>query len=137
MMPFDKYVWSPAYGWCADKYGISRQVMYDNREETKVTQLIPSLLFVQGNNGKAQEAIDFYTSIFPNSDIDFTRAYTGDEGETPGNLAHAEFKLNGQQFIATDSGADHKFNFNEGISLAIECDGQDEVDYYWEKLISD
>ena len=110
--------------------------MYDNREQTTINQLIPSLLFVQDNNGKAKEAIEFYTNIFPNSKIDFTREYTGDEWETVGNIAHAEFMLNDQIFIATDSGQDHKFSFSEGVSLSIEVDWQNEVDYYRDKFIS-
>lgn len=79
MMPFQAYERSPAYGWCNDKFGVSRQVMYDNRKETTLSQLIPSFLFVQDNNGKAQAAMDYYTSIFPNSQIENSRPYTGDE----------------------------------------------------------
>lgn len=137
LMDFADYPWSKGYGWCNDKYGVSRQVMYDDRPESSSNKLIPSFLFVQDNNGKAQSAMEFYTSIFPNSKIENSRLYTGDEGETAGNLAHAEFTLNNQLFIATDSSQDHKFSFSEGVSLSIECDGQEQVDYYWEKLISD
>lgn len=138
MMPFDEYIWSPAYGRCNDKYWASRQVMYDNREETTQNQLIPSLMYTGKNNGKTKEAIDFYTNAFPNSKIDFTRPYgENNMWENPNNLNHAEFKLNNQQFIAMDSWLDHKFTFSEWISLAIECDGQEEVDHYWNILTSD
>lgn len=137
LMDFADYPWSKAYGRCNDKYGVSRQVMYDDCPENTSNKLIPSFLFVQHNNGKAQSAMDFYTNIFPSSRIENSRPYTGDEWEIVGNLAHAEFTLNNQLFIATDSSANHQFTFTEGVSLAIECDGQDEVDYYWEKLTSD
>jgi len=130
MMEFNEYTRSPAYGRCNDKYGVSRQIMYDNREETTQHALVPSLLFVKENNGKAQEAMKFYTSIFPQSNIDFIRNYQEGENDTAGNIAHAEFKLVGQQFIIADSGLAHQFQFNDGISLAVSCQDQAEVDTY-------
>jgi predicted 3-demethylubiquinone-9 3-methyltransferase (glyoxalase superfamily) len=74
-MPFDAYDRSPSYGWCNDKYGVSRQVMYDDRTETDKNALIPSLMYTGVNNGKTQEAMELYTKIFPASKIDFSRAY--------------------------------------------------------------
>jgi len=138
MMPFQSYDRSPAYGWCNDKYGVSRQVMYDNRPESTTNALVPSLMYTGANNGKTQEAMELYTSIFPASQIDFTRPYGENAmGENPAHLNHAEFTLVHQQFIAMDSGMDHKFTFNDGISLSVSCADQAEVDKYWEKLISD
>lgn len=137
MMEFNEYTRSPAYGRCNDKYGVSRQVMYDNREETHQHALVPSLLFVWANNGKAQEAMDLYTSIFPASRIDFIRKYAEGMGETIGNIAHAECKLINQQFIIAESGLDHKFQFNDGISLSVSCADQAEVDSYRNALIAD
>jgi len=137
MMAFDEYMRSPAYGRCNDKYGVSRQVMYDNREETTQNAVVPSLLFVGANAGKAQEAMDLYTSIFPESKTDFVRKYQEGEGETVGNIAHGEFKLAKQQFIIADSGLEHKFQFNDGISLAVSCQDQAEVDKYRDALIAD
>ncbi len=136
MMAFDEYMRSPAYGRCNDKYGVSRQVMYDNREETNQHALVPSLLFVGANTGKAQEAMDLYTSILPASKIDFVRKYEEGEGETVGNIAHGEFKLTNQQFIIADSWLDHKFAFNDGISLAVSCADQAEVDTYRNALVA-
>lgn len=138
MMPFDTYDRSPAYGRCNDKYGVSRQVMLDNRSETTTNTLVPSLMYVGANNGKTQEAMEFYTHIFPDSMIDFSRKYWENAmGENPTHLNHAEFKLINQQFIAMDSGQDHKFNFNDGISLSVSCKDQAEVDRYRNALISD
>lgn len=138
MMPFDAYERSPAYGWCSDKYGVSRQVMYDNRPESTTNALVPSLMYIGANNGKTAEAMAWYTSIFPDSKIDFTRPYGENQmGEDPTHLNHAEFKLMNQQFISMDSGIEHNFTFNDGISLAVSCTDQAQVDYYWEKLISD
>lgn len=138
LMPFDAYDRSPSYGWCNDKYGVSRQVMYDDRTETDKNALIPSLMFTGVNNGKTQEAMELYTKIFPASKIDFSRAY-GENAmwENPAHLNHAEFTLVNQQFIAMDSGMDHKFQFNDGVSLSVSCADQAEVDAYREALIAD
>lgn len=131
MMEYAEYERSPGYGRCNDKYGVSRQVMYDNREDTTNNALVPSLMYTWVNNGKTKEAMEFYTALFPNSKIDFTRPYGENTiGENPEHLNHAEFKLVWQQFIAMDSWLDHKFSFNDGISLAISCDGQEEIDKY-------
>jgi predicted 3-demethylubiquinone-9 3-methyltransferase (glyoxalase superfamily) len=138
MMEYQAYERSPAYGRCNDKYGVSRQVMRDNRAETSTHAMVPSMMFIGTNNGKTKEAMDYYCSIFPNSAVDFTRPYGENEfGENPEHLNHAEFKLSGQQFIAMDSGMNHKFQFDDGVSLAVSCDGQEETDYYREKLIAD
>jgi predicted 3-demethylubiquinone-9 3-methyltransferase (glyoxalase superfamily) len=104
MMEYQAYDRSPAYGRCNDKFGVSRQVMYDNRETSTQHMFVPSLLFTQNMVGKAQEAMDYYCSLFPHSNVDFTRPYGENAmGENPVHLAHAEFKLAGQQFIAQES----------------------------------
>lgn len=138
LMPYDAYERSPAYGRCTDKYGVSRQVMLDDRAETTTNAMIPSMMFIGANNGKTKEAMDYYCSIFPQSGVDFTRPYGENAmGENPENLNHAEFKLSGQQFIAMDSGMEHKFQFDDGVSLMVTCDRQEEVDYYREKFTAD
>ena len=74
MMEFAAYDRSPAYGRCNDKYGVSRQVMYDDRENRQ-NMLIPSLMFTQEVAGRAQEAMEFYTKLFPNAEIQSTWSY--------------------------------------------------------------
>jgi predicted 3-demethylubiquinone-9 3-methyltransferase (glyoxalase superfamily) len=76
---------------------------------------------------KGQEAIDFYTSIFKNSKINSSMIMPG-----TGQLLYASFTLDGQDFMAMDAGA--HFKFEEGFSLFVSCETQEEVDYYWEKL---
>jgi predicted 3-demethylubiquinone-9 3-methyltransferase (glyoxalase superfamily) len=81
---------------------------------------------------RAEEAVEFYTSIFPDSRIVSTSRY-GDAGPGPkGSLMTATFELAGQQFMALNGGP--SFNFTQGISLFVSCETQDEVDEYWEKL---
>lgn len=79
MMPFDAYPRSKAYGRCSDKFGVSRQVMYDDCEEHATHQLIPSLMFIGANDGKAKEAMSKYISIFPASNQGAIHTY-GDMG---------------------------------------------------------
>ena len=135
MMWRDSYPRSKAYWRCNDKNWVSRQIMYND----KITQnqIISSLMFVWANNGKAKEALDYYTGIFDDSKIDNIYPYWDWEWETVWNISHAEFKLANQQFIAMDSSADHKFNFSDWISLMISCDGQEEVDKFWNKFVND
>lgn len=81
---------------------------------------------------QAEEAVNLYTSIFPNSRIVSTRRY-GDAGPgSKGSLMTATFELDGQEFSALNGG--QSFTFAEGISLFVDCESQEEVDRYWEKL---
>lgn len=81
---------------------------------------------------QAEEAVELYTSLFPNSRVTSTRRY-GDAGPGPkGSLMTAAFELDGQEFIALNGGP--SFSFAQGISLFVNCDSQDEVDELWEKL---
>ena len=91
-------------------------------------------MFVGEQNGKAEQAINFYTSIFDNTNIQGILKYNTGDDDIDGNVKHAQFSLNGYTMMAMDSSADHKFQFNEGVSIVITCDTQDEIDYYWDKL---
>jgi predicted 3-demethylubiquinone-9 3-methyltransferase (glyoxalase superfamily) len=83
-------------------------------------------------NDQAEEAINFYTSIFPSSRIVST-TYYGDAGPGPaGTLMSATFELEGQPFMALNGGP--SFSFAQGISLFVDCETQAEVDELWEKL---
>jgi predicted 3-demethylubiquinone-9 3-methyltransferase (glyoxalase superfamily) len=137
LMPFDAYSRSPAYGRCNDKFGVSRQVMYDNAEGHTENKVIPSLMFTGANAGKAEEAMNLYSSIFPASKVGNIHRYQEGEPDVPGYVAHGEFTLVNQLFIAMDSSAPHGFTFNDGISLAVSCKDQEEVNYYWNKLALD
>ena len=63
--------------------------------------------------------------------------YTGEEGETPGNVQHGQFMVNDYLIMIMDSSYPHSFNFNEGVSLVVECGTQEEIDTYWERLSSE
>lgn len=96
-------------------------------------KIIPNLWF----NQNAKEAVNFYTSIFPESKIISTTYYPENgledfQKDFAGKELTIEFDLNGQRFIAINAGND--FKFTEAVSFAVNCKDQDEIDYYWEKL---
>ena len=92
-------------------------------------------MFVGAVCGKAEEAINFYLSIFKDSRMGAMHRYsTGQEPDEPGTVMFADFMLLGQWFTAMDSGREHHFAFNEAISFIVSCETQEEIDYYWERL---
>lgn len=97
-----------------------------------VQRITPCLWF----DDQAEEAAKFYTGIFPNSEISSVARYSeaGQEihGRPPGSVMVVAFELDGQAFTALNGGP--IFKFNEAVSFQVNCDTQDEVDYYWDKL---
>jgi predicted 3-demethylubiquinone-9 3-methyltransferase (glyoxalase superfamily) len=125
---------SGRYGWTEDKYGLSWQIMYAGGNEIK-QKITPVLMFVGDVYGKAEEAINFYASVFRNAKVgDIARYPTGLEPDKEGTVMYSSFTLEGQEFGAMDSARMHDFKFNEAISFIIHCENQEEIDYYWEKL---
>jgi predicted 3-demethylubiquinone-9 3-methyltransferase (glyoxalase superfamily) len=118
-----------------DKYGLSWQLILTNPDGEERPVIIPSLLFVGNVCGKAEEASDFYLSVFKNSKRGAIARYPGGmEPDKEGTVMFTDFKLEGQWFAAMDSARMHNFIFNEAISLIVKCEDQREIDYYWEKL---
>ena len=133
LMPLDRYPFSEKYGWVEDKYGVSWQLML-SRDVIK-QQVVPSLMFVGDMNGKAESAIQFYTSIFKNSEVKEVFRYGPDHKPNQQDaVMFADFLLEGQHFAAMDSGLEHNFTFNEAVSFIVSCRNQEEIDYYWGKL---
>ncbi|MEW6320467.1 MAG: VOC family protein [Acidobacteriota bacterium] len=81
---------------------------------------------------QAEEAARFYTSIFPNSRVGAITRYGEGAPGPAGGVMTVAFELEGREFIALNGGP--HFAFNESISFSIDCETQEEVDYYWEKL---
>jgi predicted 3-demethylubiquinone-9 3-methyltransferase (glyoxalase superfamily) len=135
LMPLDKYPFSERYGWVQDKYGLSWQLILSRPEGEERPFIVPSLMFVGAVCGKAEEAIDFYRSVFQDSKLGTVARYdTGQEPDKEGTIMFADFMINDQWLAAMDSARNDKFAFNEAISLIIPCDTQEEIDYFWQKL---
>jgi predicted 3-demethylubiquinone-9 3-methyltransferase (glyoxalase superfamily) len=137
LMELGEYPFSQRYGWVLDRYGLSWQVMFmgDRKVEQRI---IPTLMFVGKQCGKAEEAIRFYASVFDDATVgDILRHGKGDEPNKEGTVKHVGFTLRGQGFAAMDSAREHNFAFNEAISFMVNCKDQQEIDYYWGKLSAD
>jgi predicted 3-demethylubiquinone-9 3-methyltransferase (glyoxalase superfamily) len=95
-------------------------------------QKITPFLWFDSN---AEEAANFYVAVFKNSKVKGMTHYTGEEpsGEI-GSVMTVSFELDGQEFVALNGGP--QFKFTEAISFVINCETQEEIDYYWEKLSS-
>ena len=135
LMPLGEYPFSERYGWVQDRYGLSWQLIYTNPEGEERPLIIPSLLFVGDIYGKAEEASDFYLSVFKNTKRGTIARYPSEmEPDQESMVMFTDFKLEGQWFSAMDSAREHGFNFNEAISFMLFCKDQEEIDYYWNKL---
>ncbi len=91
-------------------------------------KIIPNLWF----DTESEEAADFYVSVFKDSRILNVTHYPEGAPREAGMVMTVEFELDGQRFVGINGGPD--FKFDEAISFQIDCEDQDEVDYYWERL---
>ncbi|KPH14879.1 VOC family protein [Chryseobacterium sp. ERMR1:04] len=140
LMPLDSYSWSKKYGWLKDKYDVTWQIFLGEKQTEQ--KIIPTFMFIHGNNGKALEAMELYTHTFPNSTIgNIVRYGEGSEGhpnpEPAKNIQHANFEINGYSLFCMDNSYDHPFDFNEGISMVVMTDDQEQTDHLWNALTSD
>ncbi|RZJ47513.1 MAG: VOC family protein [Chryseobacterium sp.] len=136
LMPLDSYPWSKKYGWMRDKFGVTWQIYLGEKQSDQ--KIVPTLMFIHQNNGKALEAMELYTHIFPNSKIESVLKYgdgAGDKNhEVPENVQHAHFEIDGYSLFCMDNSYDHKFDFNEGISMVLMTNNQEETDHLWNSL---
>ncbi len=130
LMALAKYPFSESFGWVNDRFGVSWQLNLRPAEQ-KIT---PFLMFVGPQCGKAEEAINFYTSLFKSSGIAAIHRFGKGESGSEGTVKLAAFSLDGQQFKAMDSNANHAFAFSGATSFFVNCQTQEEVDELWEKL---
>lgn len=138
LMELGEYPWSKHYGWVRDRFGVTWQLYLGNQQSEQ--RIIPSLMFIHHNNGRAMEAMRFYTSVFPDSEIKSVLKYGDGVGsethEIAENIQHAHFTLSGYNFFCMDNSYDHQFDFNEGISMVVMTDNQEETDRLWTALSS-
>jgi len=115
---------------------VKRQILLadspDRSDKVSMQKITPFFWF----DDHAEEAVNFYTSLFKNSKIVRIFRYTEEAAEKTGrpvgSVLTIEFEIEGQRFVALNGGP--LFKFNESISFVINCDTQEEVDYFWEKL---
>jgi predicted 3-demethylubiquinone-9 3-methyltransferase (glyoxalase superfamily) len=135
LMPLGEYPFSRHYGWIQDRYGVSWQLMLTDPKGEARPPILPFLLFVGTKCGKAEDAIRLYTSAFDDSRVgEMVRHPAGPGPDGEGTVMFADFRIGGQWFAAMDSAHEHQFDFNEAVSLLVNCDSQEEMDRYWKAL---
>ena len=133
-MGLGEYPFSERYGWTQDRYGLSWQVMFVGNRKIK-QRITPTLMFVGEQCGRAEEAINFYSSVFHDAKVDHILRYgKDDKPDKEGTIKHAGVSLAGENFAVMDSARAHNFTFNEAISFMVHCDTQERIDYFWSKL---
>lgn len=128
LMPLDKYPFSEKFVWFNDKFGVSWQLNFSKNAQN----IIPFLWY----ENQAEEAMNYYISVFSalgknKSEIKKLSRFGINENGQVGKVQHAVFSLNGQEYMAMDSNKEH---FTPSISLFVNCESQNEVDFLWEKL---
>lgn len=135
LMPLQEYPFSKLYGWVRDRFGVTWQLMLTDPQGEPRPFIIPSLMFAGDSTNKAEEAVQFYLSVFKDAKQGTIARYPEKTGPAKqGAIMFSDFMLENQWFAAMDSGVEQSFTFNEAISLLVTCDTQEEIDFYWKKL---
>lgn len=131
LLPLGEYDFSPRYAWVEDKFGVSWQLILSNPDGEPRPKIMPNIMFGAEAQGRAKEAIDFYTSVF---DGKSGNVFTYPEGAgVPGEVMYADYQLLDEWFASND-GPGQTESFTCGVSLIVNCEDQAEIDRYWEAL---
>lgn len=153
-MPLGEYPFSSHYGWVEDKFGVNWQLMLSNPEGDPRPFLMPAMMFDGPAQDRAEEAANLYVELFNHNneqaaearaeaenknsaEVGNTFKYPERSGKAEaGALAFGEFRVGDQWFVVMDngSGQDHGFG---GVSLLVNCAGQEEIDFLWDSLIAE
>lgn len=135
LMELQKYPYSERYGWVEDKFGINWQLILTNPEGDPRPFITPTLMFTEDVSGKAEEAVNFYLSVFRNSKKGILERYpAGMDPDKEGTVMYSDFMIENQWFAVMDSARMHGFSFNEAISFTVNCHDQNELDRLWQRL---
>ena len=132
LMPLDRYDWSEQYAWVSDKYGVNWQLDIDSLNSNQ--KIVPALIFGNEKMTQVKNAVLHYTGIFENSKILLEAPYPESANHPDGTLLFAQYKLNDFIMNSMSSPIKRDSDFSEANSFVVECDSQQEIDYYWEKL---
>ena len=130
LMQYENYPFSKKYGWIQDRFGLSWQLNFTETPQ----KIAPCLMFTGKQAGRAEQAMNFYMSLFKNSGVQILARYEHGEGDVEGNIKHARFTLNNEDFIAMDSHIQNDFSFTPAVSFMVFCKTQEEIDYFWNNL---
>ena len=135
LMELGDYPFSRLYGWVRDRYGVSWQLMLTDPAGDPRPFLIPDLMFCGPAQNRAQEAVDFYLSVFPGAELGSRVHYEQATGPaTPESVIFSEFRIRDSWLTAMDSAVEQPFTFTPGVSLLFRARGQEEIDRLWDAL---
>ncbi len=135
LMPLDSYDHSQYYGWVADRFGVSWQIMLTNPGGEPRPFIVPDLMFCGPNQNRATEAVDTYVGLFRDARLGARVRYPSAQGPvTTESVLFSDFTVQGEWLAAMDSGVEQDFTFTEGVSLMVAVDGQEEIDRLWAVL---
>mgnify|MGYP002478904023 FL=1 len=136
LMPLGEYPFSKCYGWIADQFGVSWQLILSDPVGDPRPFIVPCLLFTRERFGQAEAALRFYVSVFPQARVGRLVHYHDMDASSPfaHALAYADFQIHETWMAIMDGPGDHAFTFNEAISFVVNCDTQAEIDAYWQQL---
>lgn len=125
LMEYGEYPFSPKFGWVADRYGVSWQLVLAGRPQS----IAPAFLFTKERSGKAEEAMNQWISIFGDGNVEYVQK------NPDGTISQALFTMHGQPFRVMDGGAvDHDFTFTMATSFYVYCKDQEEIDRLWDAV---
>lgn len=131
LMPLGEYDWSKKYGWVQDRFGVSWQLLLSEQTLTQ-QRIAPVIMFSQEFHGNTEPALNFYRKLFKNFNLERFEKY--DSGPYKGKVKYAQLTLEGTRLAFMDSGIEQPFTFPNANSIVIECDSQQEIDYFWNAI---
>lgn len=135
LMPLGSYDFSSHYGWIQDRFGVSWQLILTDPAGEPRPFVVPSLLFGDGVQNRAGEAVNFYSRVFPGSRVGTLARYPTQVGPAhAGSVMFCDLEVLGQWIALMDSGVEQQFSFTCGVSIILECADQTELDHYWSVL---
>lgn len=133
MMDFGPYDFAKLYAFVEDKYHTSWQIYWGDYRGNNAT----CLMFTDEIEGKANNAIQYYLSVFKNSRLLSKELYPESTGKRAGYVMFSEIQIDNFHLNLMDSGVDQSIRFTEGNSIVVECNDQEEIDHYWYHLSKD
>lgn len=134
LMPLGEYPFSKRYAWVQDRYGLNWQLILEDKKK-EAERIKPVMLFAGDACGKADDAGQYYISVFEDARKSNFEYYAPDEAaDARAKVKYGEISLVQNQFVLMDHGNGEDFTFNEAISFMVLCNDQNEIDHYWDKL---
>jgi len=124
-MDLKAYPFAKKYGWCEDRFGVNWQLILGEARQ----KIAPALLFANEKFGKAAEAIEFYTSVLPDSKVERIA-----QDEKTKAVIHSRVRLAGRDFVFMEGPLEHGFDFSPAVSFVLGCSTQGELDRIWSRL---